>query len=170
MLFIAPFMLCLALEDPPLLEGSKLAVVPGPLAPHGPDVAAGPGSNSIEASIRLRSRHSGSVPAVAVPSLPSTIEDKVAFVSGWKAYLVSAPPGATVKARLRSDHEGWFLVRTVNRWGTLEKGMLQNRIPTGNPEATFINTKNESTTFYFIVDTTEIGAEREPFRLELSLK
>jgi hypothetical protein len=167
MLFLT---LCTLLEDPPVVDGRKLAAVPGPITPPGPDPSAGFGNSSFEMGIRSSSRHSGSVPAVAVPALPVTIEDKVTLVAGWKAYRVSAPAGSTVKARLRADHEAWFLVRTVNRWGTLEKGMLQNRIPTGNPEASFINPRNEPTTFYFLVDTSATLGEQEPFRLELTLK
>ena len=169
MIPMLPLLLWFAADVPPLLDGRALVVVPGPQAPHGPDLAAGPDASSIELGLRHRARH-GTVPTVAVPAVPCIIEDKVALGPGWKAYLVSAPPGATVKARLHADHEGWFRVRTVNRWGSLEKGMLHNRIPTGNPEASFINPKNAATTFYFIVDTTEIGADVEPYRVELSLK
>lgn len=170
MLILAPLLLGLVLENPPVLEGNKLAVVPGPQAPRGPDQAAGPGESSIQMGIRSRARHSATVPAVAVPTLPTVIEDQVERPSGWKAYRLEAPAGATVKARLRAPHEAWFRVRIVNRWGVHEQGMLHNRIPTGNPEASFINPKQEKTTFYFIVDTTETSAETETFRLELTVK
>ena len=170
MFILAPLLLSLALETPPVLEGSKLAVVPGPMTPRGPDNAAGPGESSIQMEIRRRTRNAATVPAVAVPTLPSVIEDRVELPSGWKAYRLDAPAGATVKARLRALHEAWFRVRIVNRWGVHERGMLHNRIPTGNPEASYINPKAEKSSFYFIVDTTETSAETETYRLELTVK
>lgn len=168
---LAPALLLLILaEAPPVFEGGKLAPVPGPQPPRGPDLAAGIGSTGFDREIRGQSRRAGTVPAVAVPALPSIIEDKVVFPAGWKAYRAEAPAGATLHARLRSVHEAWFRVRTVNKWGLLEKGMLQNRIPTGNPEASFINPKRTATTFYFLVDTTENGAENETYKLEITIK
>lgn len=159
-----------ALQPPTVFEGGKLESVPGPIAPQDPDFALGPGSTSTERAMRTQARRGASLQAVAVPVLPCIIEDRVEFASGWKAYRVEAPAGATVKARLRGEHEGWFVVKAVNRWGTLEKGMLQNRIPTGNPEASYINPKREAATFFFVVDTTVTSADREPYRLELTLK
>lgn len=168
----APLLILALLADapPPVFEGAKLAAVPGPHAPRTPDVARGPGASGFDLELRAQSRRGGTIPAVAVPALPCVITDTVGTPAGWKAYRVEAPAGAKVHARLRGDHEAWFQVRTVNRWGSQEQGMLQNRIPTGNPEASFINPKKEVATFYFLVDTTETGAEREPFRLELTLK
>lgn len=166
----AALLLLSALQSPPVFEGGKLEKVPGPIVPVEPDPALGPGMSSTERAMRAHARRGGALPAVAVPALPCVIDDRVEFASGWKAYRVEAPAGATVKARLRGDHEGWFVVKTMNRWGTLEKGMLQNRISTGNPEASFINPKRKAATFYFVVDTTETSADREPYRLELTLK
>jgi hypothetical protein len=157
---------------PPVLEGAKLQQVPGPIPPKYADPAGGfPTRQDTDIQFQMRRRaRVGTVKAVAVPSLPVVIEDKIDQISGWKAYRVEAPGGATVKARLHGTHEAWFRVHTVNRWGDLEKGMLQNRIPTGNPEASFINPKAETTTLYFLVDTTELGAETESFRLEFTVK
>lgn len=167
---VPALMLLLLAEVPPLFEGSKLAPAPGPQTPPGPDLAAGPGPGGLDRQVRSQARRAGTVPAVQVPAVPSIIEDKVAFPSGWKAYRVTAPAGATLHARLRSQHEGWFRVRAVNKWGALEQGMLQNRIETGNPEASFINPKNSVVSVYFIVDTTMDGAETETFRIELNIK
>jgi hypothetical protein len=163
-------LLLLAQAPPaPMLEGSKLQQVPGPMAPAYPDPALGFQAKDIQFQIRARSRRAR-VPALGVPSIPFVVEDRIGDPAGWKAYSVEAPPGSTIWARLRSAHEGWFRVHTVNRWGLQEVGMLQNRIPTGNPEATFINSRNSGTTVYFLVDTTELGAESEPFRLEFAFK
>jgi hypothetical protein len=170
MWILAPLLLSLAVDGPPVFEGGKLPVVPGPQTPQVPDLAAGPGASRFDLELRARARRSGSLRAVAVPVLPCVVEDQVEMTSGWKAYRVEAPAGAKVKARLRAAHEAWFRVRTVNRWGALEEGMLQNRIPTGNPEASYHNPKQQVSTFYFVVDTAEIGADAEPFRLELTLQ
>lgn len=171
MLTAALAFVLLALEPPapPVLDGTRLEQVPGPIAPTYPDPAGAAGPRDLQGAIRRQGRR-GNPAAVAVPALPAVVEDAVADLSGWKAYRVVAPPGATVKARLRADHEAWFTVRTVNRWGRLEQGMLQNRIPTGNPEASFINPKQEGTVVFFLVDTQEALAEREPFRLEFTVK
>lgn len=167
---LTALLLILALENPPVFEGAKLERVSGPMVPHWPDLAAGPGESGIQLEIRARSRRGAQISAVAVPTVPAVVEDRIGEPAGWKAYRVEAPAGATLRARLRSDHEAWFRVRTVNRWGQQEKGMLQNRIPTGNPEASFINSQSRSVSLYFVVDTADLGAEREPYRLEFSVK
>lgn len=43
--------------------------------------------------------------------------------------------------------------------------MLQNLIPTGNPEASYTNPKKVTNTIFFVVDTSELGAEAEPYTL-----
>jgi hypothetical protein len=58
----------------------------------------------------------------------------------------------------------------VNRWGDLETGMLQNLIPTGNPEATFRNPRAEPATLFVVVDTTEMGMQGEAFKLTFTLR
>ncbi len=168
--FPAILLLLSLAQDPPVFEGAKLAVVPGPQPPRGPDPASGLGSDGFNRGIRGQARRAATVPAVAVPAVPAIVEDRVAFPSGWKAYRVEAPPRATLHARLRSGHEGWFRVRAVNKWGQMEQGMLQNRIPTGNPEASYVNPNPVATPFFFLVDTTEDGAETETFQFEITIK
>ncbi len=160
------FLLCAlqAAPVPPILEGKALPQVPGPLAPRGPDPAAGPGSDPIQMALR-RSARKGTVPAVSLPPGPLEIQDTMNGPAGWKAYRVEVPPRATVKIRLKGLHEGWFRVKAVNRWGQLEQGMLQNEIPTGNPEASYLNPKAERSTVFFIVDTTEAAMDFEAFSL-----
>ncbi|HJW09801.1 MAG TPA: hypothetical protein VJ483_09215 [Holophagaceae bacterium] len=157
------------------LDGQKLQSVPGPFverycAHFGQyaDLAKGPGNSPVATRIRSASRRDGSIPAVAVPEPPATIEDHVGGAAGWKAYRVDVPGGATVKARLRATHEAWFVVRTVNKFGTLEEGMLRNLIPTGNPEATYKNPKGTPNTIFFVVDTTEMDVNSETYRLEIT--
>ncbi len=156
-------------QDPskpvPDVEGKALASVPGPLTDRYPDPSREPGLRGLDVQIRHQARRTPSIPAVAVPSLPLAVKDRIADPAGWRAYRVDVPAGATVHARLTSVHEGWFLVRTVNKWGRLEEGMLQNLIPTGNPEATFKNPKPEAATVFFVVDTRDLSAQGETFTL-----
>lgn len=152
-------------QEIPEVEGKTLPVVPGPMTERMPDPARGLGRPNLGDQIRRQARRTASLPAVAVPSAPVAVLDRIAEPAGWRAYRMEVPAKATVHARLTGDHEAWFLVRVVNRWGQIEQGMLQNRIPTGNPEASFINPKNEAVTVFFVVDTTETGTQNEAFRL-----
>lgn len=172
--------LCLALllapgpaarpQEIPEVEGKALASVPGPFTDRYPDPARDPASRGLDVQIRRQSRRRPSIPGVAVPSLPLAVKDRIADPAGWRAYRVEVPAKAIVHARLTSDHEGWFLVRTVNKWGQLTEGMLQNLIPTGNPEATFKNPKDEAAEVFFVVDTRDLGAQGEPFTLTFTRK
>jgi hypothetical protein len=77
-----------------------------------------------------------------VPDLPA----------GWKAYGFCVPAGEKLHISLNHSSEGWFRLMMVNQWGNVDKGMLENLIPTGNPEATFTNFTHESKSVYLIVD------------------
>jgi len=157
----------LALAQTPAIEvlGKVLPVVPGPTPSERlRDMAGGPGNSGIELRIRRSARRTGFLPAVEVPKGEAiAITHEVSGPAGWQAYRVETAPGEKVHARLRSDHEAWYVVKCVNRNGQLEKGMLQNLIRTGNPEATYQNPGKQATTVYFVVDTTEILAGREPY-------
>lgn len=155
--------------EPPRIEASSLAAVPGPLVPKGPDAGLDPAGNPIQSQLRRGSRRAGSIPAVAVPSGPIIIQDQmIQPIPGWKAYRVEAPAHGTVKVRLRGLHEAWFKVSCMNRWGLAEAGMLQNNIPTGNPEASYRNPKGVPTTVWFVVDLQELNAPKEAYTLEFS--
>ncbi|HET8901060.1 MAG TPA: hypothetical protein VFM84_03890 [Holophagaceae bacterium] len=156
---------------PKEVAGKDLAAVPGPFVdrycgvPGYHDPTAGPGNSPIQMQIRESARRGPSIPAVALPEGPVAVADTIGSPAGWKAYRVDVPPGAKVHARVHGPHQGWFLVRTVNRMGTLEKGMLQNLMLTGNPEASYTNPKTETNTIFFVVDTTEPDVNGEPYTL-----
>ncbi len=160
------FLLCVlqASPVPPVVDGKALPQVPGPLAPRSPDPAGGPGSDPIQMALR-KSARTGSIPAVGLPAGPLQVQDTMDDLPGWKAYRIEVPPKATVKVRLKGLHESWFRVRAMNHWGEQEQGMLQNRIPTGNPEASYINPKAEGHAVFFVVDTTETSMGGEAFSL-----
>lgn len=151
---------------PPVVEAKTLPLVPGPMAPHMHDLAGGTG-DGIQLALR-RSSRSSAIPAVELPPGPLEVRDSLSAIPGWKAYRIEAPPHGKVKVRLKGLHEAWFRVLTLNKWGQMEEGMLQNRIPTGNPEASYMNPKGESKSVYFVVDTTDLGADREAFSLFVS--
>ncbi len=163
--------------DPQPLDGQKLTAVPGPFVERycahfgeHADLALGPGNSEIAVRVRTQARRTPSIPAVAVPDIPCSIADHVGGAAGWKAYRVEVPGKAKVHLRLHSNHEAWFIVRTVNKFGTLEEGMLRNLIATGNPEATYTNPKDQANTIFFVVDTTEMDVNSEPYTLELGAK
>lgn len=156
-------------QDPPKVAGQDLPKVSGPLSGTRPlaDRGRSFGDSSVELLIRRTARQN-SVPCVAAPPGDVSIEHWVGPPAGWIAYRVDAGPMETVKARLRGDHEAWFSVKAVTKWGELGEGMLQNRIPTGNPEASFINRKPVPVTFFFVVDTTTSLSGKEPYTLTLT--
>jgi hypothetical protein len=160
------FVPLITLQTPPpsVVEAKSLHTVPGPLAPRDPDPARGPGSDAFMLGLRASARR-GNVPAVGLPTGPLEVRDSQGDVPGWKAYRLEVQPRATVKVRLKGLHEAWFQVKAFNRWGEMEAGMLQNKIPTGNPEASYINPSNELKTVYFVVDTTESSVNGEAYSL-----
>lgn len=158
---------------PKEIAGKDLPSVPGPFVdrycgtPGYHDPAAGPGNSPIQMQMREAARRGPSIPAKALPDGPVAVTDAIGSPAGWKAYQVQVPPGAKVHARIHSAHDAWFVVRTVNRMGSLEEGMLRNLIGTGNPEATYTNPKKAANTVFFVVDTTEPDVNGEPYTLSV---
>lgn len=151
------------------VDASKLPNITGPSTKRMSDPARGLGFTGLDARIRTQARRAGTIqPAVALPPGSLMVKDKVADVSGWKAYRVEVPAGGSIHMRLKGLHQGWFLVRTVNKWGMLEEGMLQNEIKTGNPEARYTNPTREAKTVFFVVDTTELNTQGEEYTLEVT--
>lgn len=149
------------------VEGKDLPSVPGPLtgSPYLKDPLAAVTATPMELQMRGIARRVGYVPAVAVPGGDVVVTHAVDPMAGWMAFRVEAAPGETLKARLRGDHEGWYLMRCVNKWGQIEQGMLPNLIPTGNPEASYTNPRGEAYTVFFVVDTTMIPLPNEKFEV-----
>jgi hypothetical protein len=156
--------------EPVPVEGKDLKIVPGPLTSSDPHSDPMPlmGVSRMDLGMRRSARRAGTIPAVDVPPGDVAVAHQTVYPAGWQAYRVEAGPGETVKARLRGSHEAWFMVRCVGKMGQLEKGMLQNRIGTGNPEASFINPKAVPATVYFVVDTTDTSGAREPYTLVIT--
>jgi len=89
--------------------------------------------------------------------------------AGWTAYEFRVPPGENIQVRLNHSNEGWFHLRTVNKWGDLEPGMLQNLIPTGNPEVKYRNPTDQPRCVYVIVDDPGwMSTKANPFSMKVA--
>jgi hypothetical protein len=159
-----------AAQEPPVVEGKELPKVAGPITGSRflADGAPSPGDSAIDLAMRRAARHVATLPGVAVPPGDLTIRHGVSLPAGWMAYQVQVEPGEKVRARLRGDHEAWFRVKVVNRFGQLEKGMLQNLIPKGDPEASYLNPTRERQVVYVVVDTVTVFTGDEPYTLTLT--
>ncbi len=150
----------------PVLEAKDLPAAPrGPMPPPGPDPGAE--ASSIGTSRRM-ARRGPSLPALQLPAGSVRVKDQVPDISGWRAYAVEVPSGESVEVQVISGRKAWFRVLGVNAWGRFEKGLLQNKIPTGEPRATYINPTKESRTIYFIVDTTDANMMGDSFEVEVT--
>lgn len=169
-LITIPLIAQVPVPELPVVKGQELTQVPGPHRPEArllaPDVPMG--STPLEAQGRSAARRSASLPCLAVPRWPVEIHDQTMAMAGWKAYRVEVGPREKLHARLRALHEAWFQVKVVNRWGQLEEGMLRSTLASGNPEVTYVNPKDQTATIFLVVDTTETGADQEPFRLQIT--
>jgi hypothetical protein len=164
---IAPM---LAMQTPPApfpeVEAKDLALAPrGPMVPQVHDLGTEPGSLG---QARRGARMGPSIPALQLPAGSVRVKDKVPDISGWRAYAIEVPGGGTVKAQVVEGRKAWYRVLGVNAWGMEEPGLLQNRIPTGEPQATYKNPGPGTRTIYFIVDTLDIDMVDEAYTLEIT--
>ncbi len=102
-------------------------------------------------------------------------EDQIEFTgvsdypAGWTAYGFRVPAGESLHVRLTHSNEGWFRLGMVNKWGSLEEGMLQNLIPTGNPEVKYSNPGKETRSVYVIVDDPGwMSSKANPFTMKVT--
>jgi len=150
----------------PELEAKDLAPAPrGPMVPHVRDAGA---EHGIMGQTRRSARSGPSIAALQLPEGSVRVKDKIQDYSGWRAYAIEVPGGGTVRAHVVEGRKGWFRVLGVNAWGRDEPGLLQNRITTGEPQATYKNPGAEIRTIYFIVDTLDTNMVGEEFTLEVT--
>lgn len=91
------------------------------------------------------------------------------YPAGWTAYGFRVPPGENIHVRLNHSNEGWFRLAMVNKWGSLEPGMLQNLIPTGNPEVKYRNPTDKPRSVYVIVDDPGwMSTTANPFSMKVT--
>ncbi|GLH72319.1 hypothetical protein GETHLI_08210 [Geothrix limicola] len=110
--------------------------------------------------------------SVAVHPVSDTIDEFTGvseMPAGWKAYGFGVPPGEKIHIRLHHPNEGWFRLVMLNRWGQIEKGMLQNLIPTGNPEVSYTNFSDKPRAVYVIVDDPGwMSCQATPFSIKVT--
>lgn len=166
-LLTVPMLLLQAPQAPlPEVEAKDLAPAPrGPMVPHARDAGA---EASLQGQARRGARRGPSIPALQLPAGSLRVKDQIPDISGWRAYAIEVPGGASVRAHVVEGRKGWFRVLGVNAWGREEAGLLQNRIATGEPQATYRNPTQESRTIYFIVDTLDANMIGEAFTLEIT--
>jgi hypothetical protein len=150
----------------PEVEAKDLPPAPrGPMAPERRDGGAETG---IMGETRRISRRGSSIPALQLPLGDVRVKDKVPDISGWRAYAIEVPGGGSVKVQVVEGRKAWFRVLAVNAWGRDEVGLLQNRIPSGEPRATYKNPTAETRTIYFIVDTLDANMMGDAFTVEVT--
>jgi len=162
-----PFLMVQAPEAPlPELDAKDLPAAPrGPMPPHVPDSGAERGALG---HARRTAREGPSIPALQLPAGSIRVKDKVPDISGWRAYAVEVPGGGSVKVHVVEGRKAWFRVLGVNSWGRLEPGLLQNRIHTGEAQASYKNPTAETRTVYFIVDTLDGNMVGDAFTIDVT--
>jgi phage antirepressor YoqD-like protein len=162
------FAMAIMQAQPQEIEASALPVVNGPMAPKYPKYSDTMHSSG-DAQIRDLARMAGRVPAVALPDGDLIVSDRINNTAGWKAYQAVVPSGQTVKIRLKSRREAEFQVKTFNKWGRPEKGMLLNDFHQRDPGITYKNSSKETKTVYFVV-INNLNMFDETFALHVTRK
>lgn len=165
-LLMVPAALAQAPAPLPVVEAKDLPRAPrGPMVPHRSDPG---GEGSIIGETRRGARRGPSIPALQLPAGSVRVQDKIPDLAGWRAYAIEVPAGGKVKVHVVEGRKAWFRVLGVNAWGRDEPGLLQNRIPTGEPQASYQNPTKETRTIYFIVDTLDVNMIGERYAIEVT--
>jgi hypothetical protein len=165
-LLLMPALLLQVPAPLPVVEAKDLPTAPrGPMTPQVPDAGADSG---LMGEARRSARRGPSLSALQLPAGSVRVKDKIPDVSGWRAYAIEVPAGGKVKVHVVEGRKAWFRVLAVNAWGRDEQGLLQNRIHSGEPQATYQNPSRETRTLYFIVDTLDANMSGEAFEIEVT--
>ncbi len=165
-LLMFPMMVLQAPAPLPVMAAKDLPKAPrGPMVPHRRDEGA---ERGIPGKTRRAARSGPSLAALQLPAGSVRVTDKIPDISGWRAYAIEVPAGGKVKVQVVEGRKAWFRVLGVNAWGQDEPGLLQNRIPTGEPQATYENVSKETHTVYFIVDTLDANMVGEPYTIDVT--
>jgi hypothetical protein len=115
------------------------------------------------ASIKRMARK-GLLLALRLPDEVSSVQGVAQRPAGWSAYGIAVPGKKTVRVSLEHPNLGWFGLRMIDKWGSPEKGMLQNLVKTGRTEVSFVNPLDEVKVVYVIVDDPGwLSTEQVPF-------
>lgn len=119
------------------------------------------------AEMRAMARR-GFIEVIPVADEVNTLTSYSWFPSGWRGFAFAVPAKEKLHVRLHHGNEGWFRLVMVDKWGQTGAGMLQNLIPTGNPEVTYNNPTNLAQAVYVIVDDPGwMSSEKAPFNLTI---
>jgi len=162
-LLAAIFTIALTQGAPQEFNASALPKADSPMPPSYADPIGS------DADAPRRTARRSPIVAVALPEGNAVIKDKIESDAGWKAYQATVPAGQTVKVRLISSNDNWFVLKTANRRGMTEKGMAPHSLTTINPQTTYSNSSKETKTVYFIVDTTDLNAIQVPYSLHITV-
>lgn len=167
MLLVVPA-LTLQVPPAPLPEVAAKDLPPAPRGPMPPIVADQGAQHGAFGRARHSARKGPSIPALQLPTGSLRVSDKIPDISGWRAYAIEVPGGGTVKVQVVEGRKGWFRVLAVNAWGREEAGLLQNRIHTGEPQATYKNPTGKTRTIYFIVDSLDENMVGDAYTVEIT--
>jgi hypothetical protein len=103
-------------------------------------------------SIKLTARKIGIIQALRIPDELTIVKGMAERPAGWTAYAFAVPGKGTLRVTLSHPNEGWFRLLMMDKWGGLEKGMLQNVVYTGKPQVSFKNPGNEPRMVFVVVD------------------
>lgn len=166
-LFLVP-MLVLQAPQAPLPEVEAKALPPAPRGPMPPRFGDQGAETGVMGQARRSARQGPSIPALQLPAGSLRVTDKIPDISGWRAYAIEVPGGGSVKVHVVEGRKAWFRVLGVNAWGREEAGLLQNRIHTGEPQATYQNPTKDQRTIYFIVDSLDENMVGDAFTVEIT--
>ena len=147
----------------PVIDGNKLMPTMGPIIQYGPGW-----TNALKNLLsfkNIRGQRLYFIMTVVAPSGDCDIKDTMNDPSGWKSYQFDVPADQTLTFNLETKYKSNFKLFTVNRWGDLEEGMLQNTIYRGEPKASYINKKKTNNTIYLVIDSVDMYGE--PYTLEV---
>ena len=165
MKYLFSFLLSTALlAQIPIVDGSKLTPT------MGPSIQRGPGwTNALKNLLPSRSFHGNSLSFImtfVAPTGDCNIEDSMDIPMGWKSYQFEVPARQTVTFKLDTEYKSNFRLFTVNRWGDLEEGMLQNTIYKGEPKASYISPKDTPNKIYLVIASDDF-TPGEKYTLEV---
>lgn len=155
----------LMLAQVPVIDGTKL------LPTMGPSIQYGPGwTNALKNLLPLQNFHQkrpSFIMTVIAPEGDCDIKDIMNNPSGFKSYRFNVLAKQTVTFKLNVLYKANFRLFTVNKWGDLEEGMLQNLIQKGEPQASYISPKDTTNIIYLIVTGDSSWTYWEPYTVEV---
>ncbi|MFN8010187.1 MAG: hypothetical protein U0P81_02165 [Holophagaceae bacterium] len=110
----------------------------------------------------------GCIPVLPVAGYVDALQDYAFMPAGWKAYGFVVPPQGELEVHLDHPNLGWFRLAMVNKWGSLQRGMLQNLIPRGTPMVTYKNLEKTTQQVFVIADDPGwMSSKQTPYKITI---